>query len=556
MAARPEPQTASAMNRPALALALLLATSTAALAAPKSHLAEIRDEDTRAWWALTEQLSGDDMEGRDTGSVGYRRAAELVAKRMADAGLKPAGDNGTYFQTVPLHEIRVQKEGTRFTLEREPTATTARRGVFGAALSLAAGMGGPPRTERLEFLHEISVRPSESLSADLDGPLVFRGYCEKAALGDVKGKIVLCFDTRRAGMVTGAERTQAVYEAGGAAIVQVDDPLFTIEPARWPDAYARAITVRGQPVSGPKSFPILRMSDAAFARVLAGTGRDARHILDDGGHQKGLETFDLPVRLVAHFAISQQDLESPNVLGLLPGSDPTLKNELLVLSAHLDGYGFGEPVRGDNLYNGALDDAAYVALLVREAERLKAPMGTGGKPPRRSVLFAAFTGEEKGLLGAAWFTRHPTAPRNALVADINLDQLRPLFPLKVLTMHAVNDSTLGDDVKAVAGSMGIEVRPDREPERNLLRRADHWPFMQIGVPATGFVFGYDPGTDAERRYREWYQVRYHRPQDDISQPMDFTAAKTFDDLFYALVDRVANAPARPAWKPDSPYRPK
>lgn len=540
------------MYRAALVFALLFAAGTSSVAAPRSRLAEIRDEDTRAWWALTEQLSGDDMEGRDTGSAGYRRAAELVAQRMADAGLKPAGDNGTFFQTVPLHEVRVEKEGTRFTLEREPALAPARRGLFAAAFSFFSGMGGPPRTERLAFLHEISVRPADSLSADLDGQLVFRGYCEKAALGDVKGKVVLCFDTRRAGMVTGAERTQAVYEAGGAAIVQIDDPLFTIEPARWPDAYARSITFRGQAVSGPKNFPILRMSDAAFARVLAGTGRDARRILDDGGHQKGLETFDLSSRLVAHFAISQRDLESPNVLGLLPGSDPALKDEVLVASAHLDGYGFGEPVRGDSLYNGALDDAAYVALLVREAERLRA----SGKPPRRSVLFAAFTGEEKGLLGAVWFTRHPTVPKASLVADINLDQLRPLFPLKALTMHAVNDTTLGDDVKAVAAPMGIEVRPDREPERNLLRRADHWPFMQIGVPATGFVFGYDPGTDAERRYREWYQVRYHRPQDDISQPMDFAAARTFNTFFYGLVERLANAATRPGWKPDSPYRPK
>ena len=537
------------MNRSALILALLIATS--ALAAPKSRIGEIKDEDTRAWWALTEQLSGDDMEGRDTGSPGYRRAAELVAKRFEAAGLKPAGDNDSFFQTVPLHEVRVEKRGTYFTIEREPDAEPAKRGLFGAALSLAPGMAAK-RSEKLEFLHEISVRPSDTLPADIDGQLVFRGYCEKGALGDVKGKVVLCFDTRRAGMVTGAERVQAVADAGAAAIVQVDDPLFTIEPARWPEAYARTIGFRGQPISGPQRFAILRMSDEAFAKAIAGSGRDARHILDDGGHQKGLETFDIQARLTAHFEVTQRDLESPNVLGLLPGSDPSLRTEVVVLSAHLDGYGYGEAVRGDALYNGALDDAAYVALLVREADRLKA----SGATPRRSILFAAFTGEEKGLLGAVWFTRHPTVPKASLAADINLDQLRPLFPLKVLTMHAVNDTTLGDDVRAVAGPMGIEVRPDREPERNLLRRADHWPFMQIGVPATGFVFGYNAGGDPERRYREWYQVRYHRPQDDISQPMDFAAARTFDDLFYALVDRVANAPARPTWKPDSSYRPK
>lgn len=529
-------------------LALLLAGSV--LAAPKSRVGEIKDADTRAWWALTEQLSGDDMDGRDTGSAGYQKAADLVAKRFEAAGLVPAGDNGTWFQTVPLHEVRVEKAGTSFTIEREPEAKKA--GVLGAATGFIPGMGGPRRTETLEFLHEISVRASDTLPAEIEGQLVFRGYCEKAALGDVKGKVVVCFDTPRAGMVTGAERVQAASEAGAVGVIQVDDPLFTIEPRRWPDAYARTIVFRGATISGPKGFAIMRLSDDAFARLVAGTGRNARQILEDGGHQKGLETFDFPARLHARFAVTQRDLESPNILGVLPGSDPTLKAEYVALSAHLDGYGHGEAVRGDDLYNGALDDAAYVALLVQAADRYKA----SGAKPRRSILFCAFTGEEKGLLGAVWFTRHPTVPKASLVADINLDQLRPLFPLKILTMHAVNDTTLGDDAKAVAGPMGLEIRADREPERNLLRRADHWPFMQIGVPATGFVFGYDPGTDAEKRYREWYQVRYHRPQDDIGQPMDFAAAKTFNDFFYALVDRVADADARPSWKPDSPYKPK
>jgi hypothetical protein len=529
-------------------IALLLGNS--AFAAPKSRLSEIKDADTKAWWSLTEQLSSDEMDGRDTGSPGYQRAAEVVAKRFAAAGLKPAGDGGTWFQTVPLHEVRVEKAGTSFVIEREPEATKG--GLLGKATGFLPGMGGPKRVEPLEFLHEISVRATDTLPPEIDGQLVFRGYCEKGALGDVKGKVVVCFDTRRAGMVTGAERVQAASEGGALGVIQVDDPLFTIEPPRWPDAYARTIGFRGAPISGPKGFAIMRMSDDAFVRLAAGTGRDAKKLLDDGGHQKGLETFDFPARLHAKFAVSQRDLESPNVLGVLPGSDPTLAAEYVALSAHLDGYGHGEAVRGDDLYNGALDDAAYVALLVQAADRIKAL----GHAPRRSIIFCAFTGEEKGLLGAVWFTRHPTIPKARLVADINLDQLRPLFPLKILTMHAVNDSTLGDDAKAVAAGMGIEIRPDREPERNLLRRADHWPFMQIGVPATGFVFGYDPGTDAEKRYREWYQVRYHRPQDDIGQPMDFAAARTFDDFFYALVDRVVNADARPSWKTDSSYKPK
>ena len=351
-------------------------------------------------------------------------------------------------------------------------------------------------------------------------------------------------------MVTNAQRVQAAADGGAVGVVMVDDPFFTIEPPRWPDAYARSVFVRGQPSAGPKGLAVMRLSAAAFAKLIAGSGHDASQILDQGGHQKDLPGFDIPARLQAHFTTSERDIASPNVLGVLTGTDPVLKAQYLVLSAHLDGYGYGEAVAGDSLYNGALDDAAYVALLIRTAERLKA----SGHTPRRSIIFAAFTGEEKGLLGATWFTRHPTVPAAALAADINLDQLRPLFPLNIMTMHAITDSTLGDDVKAVAGPMGIEIRPDREPERNLLRRADNWPFMQIGVPATGFIFGYDPGTEAEKRYRQWYQVRYHRPQDDLTQPMNFEAAAKFDTFFYALVDRLADAQARPAWKSGSPYK--
>jgi hypothetical protein len=209
-----------------------------------------------------------------------------------------------------------------------------------------------------------------------------------------------------------------------------------------------------------------------------------------------------------------------------------------VLSAHLDGYGYGEPVDGDGLYNGAFDDAAYVATLVRLAEQRK------GKGFRRSVLFAAWAAEEKGLHGSNWFVRHPTVPKEDLAAAINLDQLRPLFPLKILTQLAIDTSTLGADARAVGEEMGIRLRPDPEPERNLLRRSDHWPFLQIGVPATGFIFGYEPGTQAEARYKEWYRVRYHRPQDDITQPIDFVAARDFNSFFYKLADQPQREPER------------
>ena len=174
-------------------------------------------------------------------------------------------------------------------------------------------------------------------------------------------------------------------------------------------------------------------------------------------------------------------------------------------------------------------------------------------PTKRSILFCAFTGEEKGLLGSSWFVKHPTVPVGSMAADINLDQLRPLFPLKILTAEALNDTTLGQTAREVGKGMGIEIREDREPERGLLRRADQYPFLKIHVPAISFIFGYDPGTDAERRYREWYEVRYHRPQDDLTQPVDFPAAGTFDVFFYRLVETVADEPERPAILPGSQF---
>ncbi|HEY8004297.1 MAG TPA: M28 family peptidase, partial [Phenylobacterium sp.] len=260
------------------------------------------------------------------------------------------------------------------------------------------------------------------------------------------------------------------------------------------------------------------------------------------------EPYASPVRLKAAFSVSRRDYTAKNIVARLPGSDPALSGEHVALSAHLDGYGYGEPVGGDRLYNGALDDAAYVGTLVRFADKHKA------RPLRRSVLFLVTTGEEKGLLGAHWFVDHPTVPRASIVADINLDQLRPLFPLDILTELAVDDTSLGHSARLLAASMNIRIQADPEPERGLLQRADHWPFMQAGIPATGFIFGYEPGTEAERRYREWYRVRYHRPQDDLTQPMDFEAAGKFNRFFYQLAESVADADQKPSWLHAPPGR--
>ncbi len=531
--------------RPILTLFCLTAALLSASANAQQHPrdAEIHDADTRSWWHTTEALSNDSMEGRDTGTAAYQRAADYVAKRFAAAGLKPAGDNNTYFQTVPMHEVDVVPEGTTFTVHR-------------------------PNAPDLPFTFLQDITPTAA-SLILTAPLVFRGYCGADAMIDVKGKIVLCFGTQRSGLTTASERTQNALHAGAAALVTVDDPYFTIEPPRWPYAYARSVTLATQHTPST-SLPSMRLSAAAFTKLLVNTSHNAESILKTGGTKQPLESFDLPgFTLEAHIQTAAKDITSPNVLALLPGSDPTLRDQIVVVAAHLDGYGFGTPVQGDNLYNGTLDDAAYVALLIQMADNLRDGReraavehvgintghydGTTMLPPKRSVLFCAFTGEEKGLLGSTWFVGHPTVPIAQMAADINLDQLRPLFPLHILTALAIHDTTLGETATQLGKSDGIELREDREPERGLLRRADHYPFLKAGVPAIGFIFGFDPNTDEERRYRQWYQTQYHRPQDDLTQPMDFQAALRFNIFFYQLVETVANNPQRPRILPGAKF---
>ncbi|MBS0332999.1 MAG: M28 family peptidase [Proteobacteria bacterium] len=516
--------------------ALLLGAALAGLATGGALAASradgIKDPDTKAWWRIAETLSGDAMEGRDTGSPGYDRAAAQVVKLYQAAGLKPAGDpngpGGGWFQVFEVHEAKVEAEGTQLAVWRGGRATTP-----------------------LKFLHDVSVRATDDLARGLDAEMTFRGYCapkDLEAMGGVAGKAVVCFNTKRKGLPSAGQRAAAAAAAGAAAIVEVDDPYFTIEPPRWPAAYARSVTIKGTPAPAAAAMPVLTLSAEAFKRVAAGPGHDPEAVLKAGGAMQPLQSFDVGGRLKARFHVTTRDYTAKNVLGVLPGRDAALKDQVLVLSAHLDGYGYGEPVAGDRLYNGTLDDAAYVGTLIRFAHRHR------GKPLRRTVLFAAFTGEEKGLLGARWFVAHPTVAKASIVADINLDQLRPLFPLDLMTELAVDDTTLGRSARSVATPMGIAIQPDPEPERGLLARADHWPFMQAGIPGTGFIFGYKPGTDAERRYREWYQVRYHRPQDDLTQPMDFEAAGKFNRFFYGLAEKVADADEKPAWLKPPPTR--
>jgi Zn-dependent M28 family amino/carboxypeptidase len=244
------------------------------------------------------------------------------------------------------------------------------------------------------------------------------------------------------------------------------------------------------------------------------------------------------------------EVESQNVIGLLPGSDSELKNEYVVFGAHLDHLGVGAPINGDRIYNGAMDDGSGIASLIEIADIAKQEH----LRPRRSILFVAVTGEEKGLLGSQYFTSAPTVPFKNIVADINMDMYLPLFPLKSLQVMGLDESTLGADIRAVAAKAGVAVQPDPEPQRNLFIRSDQYNFIRNGVPALTFKFGYEKGSPEEQLAKDWLRERYHAPSDDLNQPVDKPAAAEYNRIMLDLGMRVADASTRPHWNADSFFK--
>jgi hypothetical protein len=488
------------------------------------------DAATAAWWAQTVALSNDSMEGRDTGTEAYESAAKYVADQFKAAGLKPAGDNGTFFQRVPMHQIALDNDKSSIEI---------------------LGPGGKSNT--LHFTTDVTTVPREQPSL-IEAPLVFTGYGLPPADLDLKGKIAVFFNNTPADLAPAdresyaSRRLRALTQAGVAAILSIDNPAAT-EPFHWPAAYARSVTIAGAPAPNTNAPILIRLNPTSLNALFAASGHIPSDIVTIGGKEAPLVTFPLNQSARIRLTSTSKDISSPNIFAILPGSDPKLAPEFVALSAHLDGYGYGTPILGDNLYNGTLDDAAYVALLTELAKNLQ------HKAPARSLLFCIFAGEEKGLLGSAYFTQHLTVPKENIVANLNLDQLRPIFPLNILTMEGLTDSTLGETVRTVAAQFKIEIHPDLEPERNLFRRADNYNFVRIGVPIASFIFGYDKGSPEEVIYRDWYARRYHKPQDDIKTPIDWDAASKFNRFYTALALAIANAPARPQWLPSSPYSP-
>jgi Zn-dependent M28 family amino/carboxypeptidase len=290
-----------------------------------------------------------------------------------------------------------------------------------------------------------------------------------------------------------------------------------------------------------------QFNPAEAEKLFAGSGHTFAEMLTLADAQKPLPRFELKKSLTATVVLETGSVESPNIAAKLEGSDPALKNEYVIVSAHLDHLGIGAPIHGRTIYNGAMDDASGVASVIEIAKSFaKQPVR-----PKRSMLFLTFSGEEKGLLGSRYFAGHPTVPDKSIVADLNMDMFMPLFALKKLHVQGLVESTLADDARAVGAAHQIEIAVDPEPDRNSFTRTDQYSFVLAGVPALAMKFGWVAGSPEQKAWRQWLAQRYHSTEDNLSQPVDTAAAAQFDSFLADLARRVANNSARPHYVPSS-----
>jgi hypothetical protein len=506
----------------------------------------------KSWWSHIQFLADDKLAGRDTGSDGYKQAVTYVSGEFERAGLKPLGTDG-YQQPVKFDK--------RELVAAESSAVLVRDG-------------------KSEPLGNLS--PRGDLAPSVEAPMVFVGYglvipeakYDSLAGLDLKGKIAVYVNAggpvEASGPVkshysSGAERWAAFKRAGAIGVATIPGGRGANGGANAPGAPPAAPPGGGGRGGGPQTSIALAdpaLQETAGQQVVVTVGRPgAEKLFEGSGHtfaeieklanaNQPLPSFPLQGMLKSKAVVHRSELQASNVVGLLPGSDRKLKHEYVIMSAHLDHQGVGRPVNGDSIYNGAMDDASGIASVIEIARLMKA---TGVKP-KRSIIFLAVTAEEKGELGSRYFAAHPTVPFKKIVADINLDMFLPLYPLKVIEVQGLSESTLGQTVSAAATEFGAAVQVDQEPEQNRFTRSDQYSFIRRGVPSLAFKFGYEKGSPEEKIRKDWVRNIYHKPSDDLNQPIDQAAAAQFDRVILSLLRRVADAKDRPHWNDESFFK--
>lgn len=497
--------------------------------------------------AHMEFLADDLLEGRGTGTRGYQIAANYVAAQFEQMGLRP-GAGGSWFQPVPFRQTLPVPGQSSITVHPLSGGVTTTLG-FGIGFMTSG-----------DLLRE---------STSVDEPVVFAGFGISApelkhddyGRIDVRGKIVFLIsgaparfpNDQRAHYSSSLVKLENAASHGAVAVLTVlsptDQKRFT-----W-DRVVRQYGLGSMAWMEGEGTPHGTWPQIRATATLSRSGADALFAGSAGPMDQALakaeagtlRPYALPTRASIQITSRHSSVTSSNVVGVLDGGHPQLQSEYVVYSAHLDHLGISAPVNGDSINNGALDNASGVATILEIARAFSSQP----EPPRRSIIFLALTGEEKGLRGSDYFANNPTVPPNSLVADINVDEILMLALTHDARVTGGEHSDLGDIAKSAADELGIDLSPDPAPEEVVFVRSDNYPFVKRGVPAIGLSAGYkavDPNVDAYQLIVTWIENVYHTPKDDMNQPLDFREGIKIARFGYLIGEMVADAPSRPRWK--------
>jgi Zn-dependent M28 family amino/carboxypeptidase len=487
--------------------------------------------------AYTHFLAGDWMEGRGVGQRGGDLATEYLAHAMTLAGVAPAGDNGTYYQRVPLIGV-----------ETKPAArlTAAAGGKRTSFTWLEEFVGASQRqTPETRFEAE-AVFVGHSITAPEFQWDDFKGV-------DVRGKVLILFtneppsdDPKFFGgkALTYYGRWTYKYEEAlrrGALGCLI---LHTTPTAGYGWEVVRNSWGKEQPFvklgAGEKSLALAGwLSRAAADRLLALAGRTVDELLK-ASDQRDFRPIPLGIEIQADLPATVRQIETRNVAGIVEGSDPELKKEVIIFTAHWDHLGIGEPVNGDRIYNGAVDNATGCGVLL-EIARAWAALP---QKPRRSALFLSVTAEEGGLRGSEWYGAHPLFPLAKTALALNYDALFPLGRAKDVVVTGAERTTAWPIVEQVARRMNLELAPDARPEQGSYFRSDHFSLAKAGVPAFtighGSEFAGKPAGFALKLFEEFNAKHYHQPSDEFHDDWDFTALEQAAEFGMGIGIAVAN----------------
>ena len=479
-------------------------------------------------------LAADEMQGRGTAQPGGDKAAAYLADRFAKLGLKPRGEKNSYLQPIKFRETQFLPQ---------------------TALSVGS--------ESLKLGSEYVFTPPYSGDKSINGKLVFTGYAtdfpvlKRKDLGsfDLRGKIVVY----REGPPPEVRKDQwkkadaqilvkrNLIARGAAALVVIGQDTETLTFAELADYLSRR-QVEPESDSEMPAFlpPFISVSEAAAEKLFAASGVTAAAALEQS-KREDFTPIDLKQSATITIKLKKAKGVSSNVVGLLEGSDPKLKSEALVYSAHYDAYGLSADNR---IYHGAADNALGVAQMMAIAEVLS----RAETKPRRSIIFLAVTGEEYGGYGSDYWVKNPTWKIKQVAADLNLDGMgtEVYGPVKVLVGYGAEHSSLGSLLSEVAAASGLRVIPDPMPEEESFYRSDHYFFVRKGVPGIMLMGAPDgPIQTWTDRLRQWEKTDYHQPTDVVRPDWDWTGPRTVASVMLLMGLRAANAEAMPAWLPSS-----